>query len=91
LVDRALKNAKAAYHGVAIGSYDASDNIRNTLWLDRENRMGASIGTPWFPQWSGVGKDGGVPFVSTLNNERAAILPWHSWAVKRWKRINGVP
>jgi hypothetical protein len=44
-----LKNAKAAYFGVATHPYDASDNIRNALWLDRENPMGMSLGTPWFP------------------------------------------
>jgi hypothetical protein len=44
-VDRALKNAKAAYYGVATDPYDAFDNIRNAPWLNRDKRMGVSIGT----------------------------------------------
>jgi hypothetical protein len=55
-VHRALKNAKSYYYGISSGPFDAFDNIRSALWLNRDKRMGGSIGTPWFPEWMERGR-----------------------------------
>lgn len=89
--EKAIPNAKSAYMDAKGGTYDAFDNIRSTLWLNREKRMGVSIGTPWYPQWSQAGTNGIVPNVVDINLHSASTLGWHNWAIKGWKTINGTP
>jgi hypothetical protein len=90
-VDRASKNAKAAYYGLSTGPYDAFDNIRSRCGLTERNAWTCRSGRRRPRVEWGVGRDGIVPFVSTLNDERAAVLPWHNWAKRGWKMINGEP
>ncbi|MFN3658162.1 MAG: hypothetical protein ACK4UO_12975 [Pseudolabrys sp.] len=87
----AIKNAKAAYYGCTTGPYDAFGNICSALWINRDKKMGAAIGTPWLPEWSRVGPDGIIPPGAEISKHRAESLPWHAWKIAGWATFNGEP
>jgi len=40
-------------------------------------------------EWNWEGRHS--PPTQNLNNETAAVLPWHNFALKGWQTINGEP
>ncbi|MBP9771453.1 MAG: hypothetical protein KBD16_00800 [Candidatus Pacebacteria bacterium] len=65
------------------GVTDWFDSIAHAVY---SQSIGASIGTPWFPSWSGIGRDGELPMPTDSELQIAAHSPyslsWHNYSVK---------
>jgi hypothetical protein len=74
----------SAVNAAEIGTYNAlgmGDDFSSILSAAFINKMGVSIGTPWFPEWENqVGSDGILPMPNL--NVDFSTLPWHNWAIK---------
>ncbi len=81
LDQEALKHKKPAYLFVD-GPYDHFNNVRSTIWLNRENNMSVGVGTDWYSEYEQVGPDGIIP-------EGKTVSGGHAWSIKGWKTING--
>lgn len=68
------------------GSGDAFDNIRSTLWINRQYRRGVNFGLFWRPEW-GLAKNGVVEDSNYLYPEGQG----HAVDLIGQKIINGVP
>lgn len=81
---------RGAYYAVESSKFDWFDSIRSVILTNFQSnnvRCAVSIGTPWFPEWR-IGPSGIIPQVFTGDVSK---LAWHNWAIKGWKRIDGVP
>jgi hypothetical protein len=82
-----LRYRRGKYFNVdKVPGLDWFDSIRSTLWLNRQERRAISTGTPWYPSFNRSRKG-----AASLDNSDPASLPWHNWAIKGWKIINGSP
>lgn len=65
------------------GKTDWFDGVTQAVY---SQSVGASIGTPWFPEWNAIGRDGELPMPSDYSFETARTnpysLPWHNYAAK---------
>lgn len=61
------------------GQHDWYDSIRLAIFKEG---IGASLGTPWFPSWSGVRGQLPMPTPTELKNYMA--FGWHNYAAKGW-------
>ncbi len=77
----ALKGQNGVYN--ALGNGSAFNSILSCLAV---GKVSVSVGTPWFPEWEQVGKDGILP-MPNLNNVDFNSLPWHNWGLKGKKTI----
>lgn len=60
------------------------DAFRSALYL---NKRAISVGSIWYPVWEQVTPHAILAMPTTLNLSG----PWHNYAIKGWKLINGVP
>lgn len=67
-------------HGDTLDWFDA---IAHSVY---SQSIGASVGTPWFFSWGGIGKDGELPMPQDWELEQARTSPyslsWHNYSVK---------
>lgn len=70
------------------GGLDWFDSIRVAI---QKEAKGASVGTPWFPEFELLGQTGilSMPALNEIQNPQN--LSWHNFSCKGWKTINGVP
>ena len=66
------------------GDTDWYDGVINAVW---NQKVGASVATPWFASWSGVGRDGELPMptqfeLDWVRNDPLSYPLWHNYAVK---------
>lgn len=65
------------------GVTDWFDGIAHAVY---SQNVGASLGTPWFPSWMSIGRDGELPMPSDSELEWARNSPyslsWHNYAAK---------
>jgi len=66
---------------------DMFDAIRLGLLSTKEEGRSASVGTPWFFEWTAP-KNGILPIPASFSVQNVA---WHNWKIAGWKTINGVP
>lgn len=67
----------------ALGNGDCFDSIASAAYT---NKMGVSIGSPWYREWAVPDANGIV--MSPANVNDTTILPWHNWVIKGLKTIN---
>lgn len=79
----ALKFVQNGTYNV-LGNGDAFDSIISALYT---NKIGVSVGSPWFPQWM-TNIQAGVVQMPVLNGNYEA---WHNYAAKGKRTINGIP
>ncbi len=80
---------RTAYYNVkAQWPLDWFDAFRVCMASTATEKRSISIGTPYFLEWEGTGKDGIAPTPSTFSPSR---LPWHNWKVCGWKIIGDQP
>lgn len=80
-------NHPAYFRIRASGAIDSFDAARLAMLSTSSEKRGVTVGTPWYPESTTVGKDG-IMYVSDFSLYRAT---WHNWDVKGWKTINGEP
>lgn len=65
------------------GGLDWYDGILTGIY---EQKVGASLGSPWFSSWSNIGSDGILPMPTANELKQAREAPqtlgWHNWAAK---------
>src|SRR5665213_1079275 len=81
----ALLNVAVDVHN-ALGYADAFTSILSTIWT---GQVTVALCTPWYAEFEQTGADGIMPMPANVNN--VADLPWHCWAAKGQKTINGKP
>lgn len=69
-----------------LGQGDDFDSILSALYT---GKIGISIGTPWYEEWSSDIQQGVVQTPHNALNIDG--LGWHNWAIKGKKTINGIP
>lgn len=67
------------------GSLDWFDAIRVALIVGKTENRAVSVGTPWFSTF--MNPANGV--ISMPYSYNLKLIPWHNWAIKGWKTING--
>lgn len=84
-----LEHRKSGYFNIyEDGGQDWFDSFRSALYLNRNDKRGISVGTPWFNEWTSP--QAGVLTDSFVYNG-ANLHSWHNWAIKGWTSINGTP
>ncbi len=81
-LDKVAEQYKKPAYFFADGPFDAFDNVRSMLWLNRQNKMSVAIGTAWYQEFEQVGPDGILP-------AGRYSYGGHAYACKGWKVING--
>lgn len=83
LLTKALEHKKESFMWIT-GPYDFFDNIRATMWKNRNERKSMLVGTTWCPQWTGAPK-GIIDFDGTPMFGHALKL----FSVKRILELEG--
>lgn len=78
---KAARHKKQAFFGVD-GQYDTFDNIRATLWRNRDEERSVFAGCAWRREWTGA-NEGIIPIVYGENGFG------HAFKVFGWRKING--
>lgn len=85
---QAATHKRSAYFRIGQNP-DYFDGIRTAI---SANGRPASIGTPWFPEWTAEaeqpGTQGIMPMPASLTN--IDDLPWHCYKISGWTIINGI-
>lgn len=71
----------------AQGVLDWFDAIYISLLSTLQEKRGATIGIPWYPEFENVGQDGILPVPANFSTDG---IPWHDAEVAKGKYINGV-
>lgn len=85
-----LEHRKGKYFNVYTDSgLDWYDTFKSTIWGNRTDKRGISIGTPWFP----LGCPMGImpdPTDTQIAQVRAnpRSYSWHNYAIKGWTKYN---
>lgn len=89
----AIINAEIGTYN-ALGNGDAFSSILSAAYV---NKMGVSVGTPWYQEWeqigAGLGKmvpGNGIVSMPSDINDAQGLAPWHNWVIKGKKTIAGV-
>lgn len=83
-----LEHRKADYYNVYDdGGLDWLDSLRSALWLNKNDKRGICIGTPWV--WSSA--PAGFLTENFIYDGNPQSVAWHCWAIKGWTTIEGVP
>ena len=83
-----MEHRKGRYFNVYDdGGMDWFDSFRSALWLNKDDKRGISIGTPWFHEWATP--QNGVVTSNFIYDGNPMNYAWHNWAIKGWKVIDG--
>lgn len=83
-----LQHRKGNYFNVYDdGGLDWMDSFKSALWLNRADKRGISVGTPWFAEWA-TPQIGIVTSLFTYNGN-PGNYSWHNWAIVGWRVISG--
>lgn len=85
-----LEHRKGDYFNVwKEGIHDWFDTFCSTMWTNRNDKRGISVGTPWFPLSC---PNGIMPDPTAAELAAIAANPysysWHNWVVKGWTQHN---
>ena len=72
-----------------LGNGNNFDSILSALYL---GKIAVSMGSPWFQEWQGLPAESVLPMPQNpIAQSQAPITPWHNYAGKGQKTINGQP
>lgn len=81
-----LEHRKSGYFNVYTdGGQDWFDAFKSALWLNRDDKRGICLGTPWV--WSSA--PAGFLTEHFVYDGNPNSVSWHCWAIKGWTTING--
>lgn len=85
-----LENSQGQYFNVwDDGGLDWFQGFQSALWLNRHDKRGISVGTPWFREWQKENvAPSGILTESFVYSGRPETVGWHNWACKGWARHN---
>lgn len=82
-----LEHRKGNYFNVYTdGGQDWFDSIKSALWLNRSDKRGVIVGTPWL--WSSAPQGFLSEYFVYDGNPNS--VAWHAWVIKGWTTINRV-
>lgn len=68
---------------------DTFDKIISAMYT---GKIAVSCGSPWFKEWQGLPAESILPMPQDIQLQAmSAYTPWHNYAAKGKKTINGVP
>lgn len=80
-----LEHRKGDYFNVYDdGGLDWYDSFKSALWINRDDKRGISLGTPWL--WNSAPR-GFLTEYFTYNGPSS--VGWHNWKICGWKVIDG--
>mgnify|MGYP001561849912 CR=1 FL=1 len=83
-----LEHRKGDYYNIYDdGKQDWFDDFRSALWLNRGDKRGICIGTPWM--WPSA--PAGFLTEHFVYDGNPQSVAWHCWAIKGWTTIEGTP
>lgn len=84
---QAATHKRSAYFRIGQNP-DYFDGIRTANF---DSKRSASIGTPWFPEWTIAAEQAGSTGIMPMPNiSSVSGLPWHDYKISGWKIINGI-
>lgn len=85
---RVLQTIQGAQNSILNVLQDGVEPFDAILSAMYTSKIGVSVGSPWFFEWSSDIGPGGVVRVPSLQNDYSS---WHNYAIKGKKTINGIP
>lgn len=83
-----LEHRKGKYFNVYDdGGLDWFDAFRSSMWINKGDKRGVSVGTPWFPEWGSA--PSGILTNQFVYKGDPRNVGWHNYAIKGWKVIDG--